>query len=208
MVFEDHALELLQRGESEYQKAIDSYNNYEILCSESSSYSSPSASKSQCNGDGDDDEGGGGGESSGGGSILNAKQLRQFIEENLRSHDVSERMEDHGKRFLGNDDDYFESSATATTGDGAASSEMGGGGENYRRKRSRSNATSSERMGSGSSECGGESHYDEEDVREVYVYYDEEDSAPMEVMNEEETREFGGDDEVSYDAEFTDVTYM
>lgn len=207
MVFEDHALELLQRGESEYQKAIDSYNNYEILCSESSSYSSPSASKSQCNGDGNDDEGGGGGESSGGGSILNAKQLRQFIEENLRSHDVSERMEDHGKRFLGNDDDYFESSATATTGDGAASSEMGGG-ENYRRKRSRSNATSSERMGSGSSECGGESHYDEEDVREVYVYYDEEDSAPMEVMNEEETREFGGDDEVSYDAEFTDVTYM
>ena len=65
-------------------------------------------------------------------------------------------------------------------------------------------ATSSERMDSESNE----SNYDEEDVHEVYVWYDDADSAPMETMNDDETREFGGDDEVSYDVEFTDVTYM
>ncbi len=190
MVFEDHALELLQRGEAEYQKAIDSYNNYEIISTDSASASTTCASNAESN---DNDEASA--------SIVTAKQLRQYIEENLRSQDVSE--EDHGKRFISNDDDYFETTTPAEHAEGMAgrnSSSLS------RRKRSRSLATSSERMESESSEI----NYDEEDVHEVYVWYDEADSgAPMtETANEDEPREFGGDDEVSYDVEFTDVTFL
>jgi hypothetical protein len=190
MVFEDHTLELLQRGEVEHQKAIDSYNNYEIL-SESSS-AARSSTSSSTDATSTDDEANS--------SILTAKQLRQFIEENLRAQDVSEEG-DHGKRFISNDDDYFESPVVDAEGRIVGSS-SGSGGKS--RKRSRSMATSSERMDSESNE----SNYDEEDVHEVYVWYDDADSAPMETMNDDETREFGGDDEVSYDVEFTDVTYM
>lgn len=189
MVFEDHTLELLQRGEVEHQKTIDSYNNYEILSESSSARSSTSSSSSDSTSTSHD-------ESSA--SILTAKQLRQYIEENLRAQDVSEEG-DHGKRFISNDDDYFESPVD-TEGRIPGSSSSGSNS----RKRSRSLATSSERMESENSE----SNYDEEDVHEVYVWYDDADSAPMESMNDDETREFGGDDEVSYDVEFTDVTYL
>ena len=193
MVFEDHALELLQRGEAEYQKAIDSYSNYEIISTDSASAAS---SSSASNGESNDND-----ESSA--SILTAKQLRQFIEENLRSQDVSE--EDHGKRFISNDDDYFGTTIT-TPADHAEGMAGRNSSSRSRRKRSRSLATSSERM---ESECS-EINYDEEDVHEVYVWYEEADSdAPtMETVNEDEPREFGGDDEVSYDVEFTDVTYL
>mmetsp|Transcript_41815 Transcript_41815/g.75307 ORF Transcript_41815/g.75307 Transcript_41815/m.75307 type:complete len:163 (-) Transcript_41815:55-543(-) len=85
MTFEEDE-ELLKQGEVDQQKAIDSYNNYDLK-SPSSASSASSASKKVSV------------------EAIEAKQLRQNEEDGLRSGDVTE--DDHGKKFISDDDDGF-----------------------------------------------------------------------------------------------------
>mmetsp|Transcript_17594 Transcript_17594/g.30297 ORF Transcript_17594/g.30297 Transcript_17594/m.30297 type:complete len:170 (-) Transcript_17594:1177-1686(-) len=85
-VYEDNiCLEQLKRAEAEQQKAIASYSNYELKASSGSSQDTTKK------------------------ALAEAKQLRQNEEDGLRNGDVTE--DDHGKKSIGDDDEFFEDSA-------------------------------------------------------------------------------------------------
>ena len=86
MIVDDNDAELLKRSESEQQKSIDSYSNYDLKKPQLVS-TEPAAS---------------------GHASVGAKQLRQNEEDGLCicSGEVTE--DDHGKKFISDDDEFFE----------------------------------------------------------------------------------------------------
>lgn len=85
MIFEDNAFELLKQGETEQQKAIDSFSNLDTLRP-----SLPLTSLTLLPEK----------------TSLDGIALRQDKEDNLRSGDITE--DDHGSKYISDDDEFFE----------------------------------------------------------------------------------------------------
>jgi hypothetical protein len=172
MIVEENILEL-KRKEEDQQEAIDCYSNYESLASSSSSSPTTSVSHSsrkKARAEAEDTA---------------AAQLRQDEEDNLRSGDITE--DDHGKKFVSDDDEFFEASA----------------------RENKTKATAAAMMEAQREIPNEEEAYDE------YACYDGS-TATMESCDDEECEErrLSGpideasyEDEARYEEEFTNYTY-